>query len=195
MSKHKHHKHHKHKHDEEKHKKNEEEKETQAEDEKREEEEQNDCEEEIEELKEQIAQLEDQYLRTNAEFDNIKKRMEREKREAINYASEEFARDLLPAIDSLELAIDSLDEIDADEEVVNKMKEGINLTIEQFKKAFEKHGIKVVDIEEGFNPHFHEAIMQIESEEHNKGDIVQIFQKGYTIKDRVLRPAMVSIAK
>lgn len=192
MSKHKHHKHHKHDKQHENKQSKEEESQTQEEET---EENKNDCEQEIEELKEQIAKLEDQYLRTNAEFDNIKKRMEREKREAINYAAEEFSRDLLPAIDSLELAIDSLNEIDADEEIKNKMKEGINLTIEQFKKAFEKHGIKVVDIEEGFNPHFHEAIMQVESDKHEKGDIVQIFQKGYTIKDRVLRPAMVSIAK
>ncbi|NPA82249.1 MAG: nucleotide exchange factor GrpE [Epsilonproteobacteria bacterium] len=188
MSK-KHHKH-KHKHEHEKEKKQEEkEEETQTQ------ENQKDYEKEIEELKAKVAELEDKYLRANAEFENFKKRMEREKAEAVAYAHEEFARDLLPAIDSLELAINSLNEIDAEKEIVDKMKEGINLTIEQFKKAFEKHGIKVIDIDEGFNPHFHEAVMQVDSDQHNKGDIVQVFQKGYMIKDRILRPTMVSIAK
>ncbi len=184
MSKHKHKHKHEHKKEEEKEKKS---------DEKNQE--QKDYEKEIEELKNKISELEDKYLRVNAEFENFRKRAEREKAEAIAYASEEFARDLLPAIDSLELAINSLEEIKADEEIVNKMKEGINLTIEQFKKAFEKHGIKVIDIDEGFNPHFHEAVMQVESDKHEKGDIVQVLQKGYMIKDRVLRPTMVSIAK
>ncbi len=187
MSKHKH----KHKHEHKTQKEEEKEKNNQETntDEKK------DYEKEIEELKAKIAELEDKYLRVNAEFENFRKRAEREKAEAIAYASEEFARDLLPAIDSLELAISSLDEIKADEEVVNKMKEGINLTIEQFKKAFEKHGIKVIDIDEGFNPHFHEAVMQVDSDKHKKGQIVQVLQKGYMIKNRVLRPTMVSIAK
>ncbi len=198
MSKHKHK--HQHKKHEEERKESKEEIKEEAEKEKAEASNENSPEssekdEEIKELKEKIKELEDKYLRTVADFDNFKKRMEREKAEAIAYASENFARDLLPVIDSLELAINSLEEIDGEEEIVNKMKEGINLTIEQFKKAFEKHGIKVIDIEEGFNPHFHEAVMQVDSDEHEKGEIVQVFQKGYMIKDRVLRPTMVSIAK
>ena len=196
MSKHKHKHHHK-KHEQEHKEEKKKEQESTAEENKelKKEETQSEKDKEIAKLEEKIKELEDKYLRTIADFDNFKKRMEREKAEAIAYASESFARDLLPVIDSLELAINSLEEIDGEEEIVNKMKEGINLTIEQFKKAFEKHGIKVIDIEEGFNPHFHEAVMQVDSDKHEKGEIVQVFQKGYMIKDRVLRPTMVSIAK
>ncbi len=155
------------------------------------------CEEEIKQLKEQIKELEDKYVRANADFDNIKKRLEKEKNQAVSYAHEVFARDLLPIIDALEMALNSgeVDENTKPEELLEKVKEGINLTIEQFRKAFEKHGIELVDIEGEFDPNYHEAVMQLDSEEKNSGEILQVFQKGYKIKDRVLRPAMVSIVK
>jgi molecular chaperone GrpE len=151
---------------------------------------------EIEKLSKKVKELEERYLRANADFENIKKRMEKEKNQAVSYAHEQFARDLLAVIDSLELGADSLKNKESiDEEMIKKMKEGIDLTIEQFKKVFEKHGIELIDTTGGFNPHFHEAVMQIESEDHKEGEIVQLLQKGYKIKDRILRPAMVSIAK
>ena len=152
---------------------------------------------EIQLLNEQLKECEDRYLRTHADFENIKKRMEKEKFTAISYAHEQFARDLLPIIDALEMASNTCDkeECDVDENLLDKVKEGINLTIEQFKKAFEKHGIELVDIKEGFNPNFHEAVMQLDNEDKKSGEILEVFQKGYKIKDRVLRPAMVSIVK
>jgi molecular chaperone GrpE len=149
----------------------------------------------VEELEEKIKELEDQRLRDLAEFENIKKRMEKEKQQAIAYAHEQFARDMLAVIDSLDNALSSIDGAQNSDEALEQIKEGIELTLEQFKKVFAKHGIELVDMEEGFNPHFHEAVMQVESDEHESGDIVQVLQKGYKIKDRVLRPAMVSIAK
>jgi len=153
-------------------------------------------EEKVEELQEQNNELEEKYLRAVADFENIKKRLEREKMQAVSYANEEFARDLLPVIDSMDFAAESVEKIeDNDNEYVKKIEEGIALTIEQFKKVMQKHGIELIDTEEGFNPHFHNAVMQVESEEHEEGEIVQLLQKGYKIKERVLRPAMVSIAK
>ncbi len=148
----------------------------------------------IEELEEKISQLEEQRLRDLAEFENIKKRMEKEKQQAIAYAHEQFARDLLAVIDSLDNAMISVDESTSSDEALEQIKEGINLTLEQFKKVFAKHGIELVDMENGFDPHFHEAVMRVDSEEHEPGEIVQVLQKGYKIKDRVLRPAMVSIS-
>lgn len=147
-------------------------------------------------LKEKVTELEDKYLRANADFDNMKKRLEKEKMQAISYSHEIFARDLLPVIDSLEMAIlsGSNTEIPSDE-LLTKVKEGLELTIEQFRKVFDKHGIALVDSEGGFDPNFHEAVMQLESEEKNSGEILQVFQKGYKIKERILRPAMVSIVK
>ena len=149
---------------------------------------------EKEELLAKIAQLEEQKLRDYAEFENLKKRYEKEKAQSIAYAQESFARDMLSVIDSL----DSASSLEVDEEnlkeSLEKMKEGIELTGEQFKKIFSKHGIELVTIDEGFDPNFHEAIMKVDSDDVDSGEIVQVFQKGYKYKDRVLRPAMVSIA-
>lgn len=151
---------------------------------------------EVEQLKTKLAELEDKYLRANADFDNIKRRLEKEKMQAISYAHEVFARDLLPVIDALEMALVAGKNTEIDStELLEKVKEGLELTIEQFRKAFEKHGIELVESEGGFDPNVHEAVMQLESEEKQSGEILQVFQKGYKIKDRILRPAMVSIAK
>ncbi len=144
-------------------------------------------------LEAKVSELEDLRLRDLAEFENIKKRLEKEKTQSIAYSQEGFARDLLSVIDSLDSANAIISQ--ESEDNIEKIKEGIDLTIEQFKKVFQKHGIELVDVDSGFDPNFHEAVMKVESSEHQEGAIVQVLQKGYKIKDRVLRPAMVSIAK
>ena len=151
---------------------------------------------EVETLKAKVVELEDQYLRVHAEFENMRKRLEKEKSSAVAYANELFARDMLPILDALDSA-SALKENEETkkEELFEKVKEGIDLTVDQFKKSFEKHGIELVDISGEFDPNFHEAVMQVEHEEKNSGEIVQVFQKGYKIKERLLRPAMVSIVK
>ena len=151
---------------------------------------------EVETLKAKVVELEDQYLRVHAEFENMRKRLEKEKSSAVAYANELFARDMLPILDALDAA-SALKENEETkkEELFEKVKEGIDLTVDQFKKSFEKHGIELVDISGEFDPNFHEAVMQVEHEEKNSGEIVQVFQKGYKIKERLLRPAMVSIVK
>jgi molecular chaperone GrpE len=98
-------------------------------------------------------------------------------------------------MDSFENALTSMEDSEESCEVLEKMKEGINLTREQLKKVLEKNHIKAVVCEGEFDPEVHQAIMQVESDAHETGDIVQVMQKGYTIKDRVLRPAMVSTCK
>ncbi len=153
-------------------------------------------EEEIEALKAKVAELEEKYLRAHAEFENLKKRLEKEKATAVAYANELFARDMLSIIDALDSAANIKESKEVKpEELFEKIKEGIDLTVEQFKKAFEKHGIELIDVSGEFDPNIHEAVMQVDSEEKDSGEILQVFQKGYKIKDRVLRPAMVSIAK
>jgi molecular chaperone GrpE len=138
-------------------------------------------------------EAEDKFLRTHADFENIKKRLEREKYSAIDYASEKFAKDMLSTIDTLDMALSSA-AIDAPaEELLAKLNEGIELTLKKFVETFEKHDITVVDTEE-FNPEFHNAVMQVDSDEHESGQIVQVMQKGYMFKERLLRPAMVSVA-
>ncbi len=151
---------------------------------------------EVELLEQKIAELEDKYLREHAEFENIKKRMEKEKIQAIAYAHEQFARDLLAVIDALDNAsVSASAQEEVTQEMFTQLKEGIDLTLSQFSKIFEKHGVELVSMENGFDPNFHDAVMKVDSPDHEEGDVVQVLQKGYKIKDRVIRPAMVSIAK
>ncbi len=154
--------------------------------------------ESCDELEAKLKECEDRYLRVHADFENAKKRLEKEKIQAIEYSLEKFAQDLLPALDSLDMALAAVskDGLNA-EEAVQELKKGIELTIEQFIKAFNKHGIEVIEIEEGgeFNPHLHEAILQVEDAAKKAGEIVQVLQKGYKYKERILRPVKVSVAK
>jgi len=149
----------------------------------------------LERVQLEFDQLKDKYARVHADFDNIKKRLEREKYQALEYAQEKFAKDLIPVVDSLEMAIKATeaDETDAGELLV-KVKEGVELTMKQFLSALEKHGITPVGEEEPFDPNVHHAVQQVDSEEHQSGQIVNTFQKGYKYKERTLRDAMVVIA-
>ncbi len=144
----------------------------------------------IEALNEQLNAQKEKYVKVYADFENSKKRLEKDKHNAVAYANESFAKDLLPVIDSLDMALKA-----AQNSGDEKMVEGIELTIEQFKKAISKHGVEIVDIDNGFDPQLHNAVMQVESQEHESGDIVEVMQHGYTMRERLLRPAMVSIAK
>jgi molecular chaperone GrpE len=141
---------------------------------------------------EQLAALNDKYLRTHAEFENIKKRLEREKYQAIDYANEKFARDLLGVIDTLDLALKATQGEDAN---IEKIQEGLALTIDNMAKVLERHGITEVEISEGFDPNLHEAVMQAPSADHNDNDIVMVLQKGYKYRERTMRPALVSVCK
>jgi len=145
----------------------------------------------------EAAEYKDKYLRAHADFENSKRRLEKDKMNAVSYANESFAKDILAVIDSFENALESIEGADEENssDVLEKMKEGVKLTYEQLKKILEKNHIKEVDCSGEFDPEVHQAIMQVESDEHNEGDVVQVMQKGYTIKDRVLRPAMVSTCK
>ena len=149
----------------------------------------------LEEALADAADYKDKYLRAHADFENSKKRLEKDKSNAVSYANESFAKDILAVMDSFENAIASMDASKEGEDIVANIKEGVTLTFEQLKKILEKNSIKEVACEGEFNPEVHQAIMQVESEEHEVGDVVQVMQKGYTIKDRILRPAMVSTAK
>ena len=147
----------------------------------------------VEEANEKAKESEDKYLRTHADFENIKKRLEKEKYSAIDYASEKFAKDLLAPIDAMQMALLSTKTDIPAEDLVEKLKEGFDLTIKAFNTAFEKHDIKEVKYDE-FNPDFHNAVQKVDSEDVESGNIVMVMQKGYKFKDRLLREAMVSIA-
>ncbi len=147
----------------------------------------------------QINELKDQYMRAYADFENTKKRLIRDKDQALEYAYEKIAKDLLPSLDTLGIALkticDSKEKNEEQNEILGKIEEGIALTLDNLLKTLAKHGIEPISTEGGFDPNFHDAIMQVQSEEHNSGEIVAEMQKGYKYKERVLRPSMVSIAK
>ena len=146
-----------------------------------------------EEMEEKVKVAEDKYLRAYAEFENIKKRLEREKYQAIDYSSEKFAKDLLAPIDALQMAILSTQGDLAPETIVEKLKEGIELTLKSFNTAFEKHDITEIEYDE-FNPEYHNAVMKVDNDDIESGQIVTVMQKGYKLKERLLREAMVSVA-
>ncbi len=118
--------------------------------------------------------------------------MEKQKQQAIDYATEKFAKDLLPVIDTLELAVKNIKA--SEDECVKDMVEGVELTLKKMADTFKNHGIEAVEHNE-FDPNFHQAVQQVNSDEHEDGEIVEIYQKGYKLKDRLIRPSMVTICK
>jgi len=145
-------------------------------------------------LQKELATLKDKYARVHADFDNIKKRLEREKYTAVEYANEKFAKDMIPVLDSLQMALKSAEADAPAEELIEKLKEGIELTLKQFNTALEKHGVTMVSHDEPFDPNIHNAVQSVDSDEVESGQIVQTFQTGYKYKDRPLREAMVVVA-
>jgi len=151
-------------------------------------------EDELVTLQNEVAALQDKYARVHADFDNIKKRLEREKYQALDYANEKFAKDIIPVLDALDGAIKAKD-MEADPEtLLEKVSEGVELTMKQFLSVLEKHGVTAVSEDEPFDPNVHHAVQQIDSPDHESGQIVSTFQKGYKYKERTLRDAMVVIA-
>lgn len=149
---------------------------------------------ELEIAQAELASFKDKYARVHADFDNIKKRLEREKYSALEYANEKFAKDLIPVVDSLSMAI-SATSSEADANVLlEKLKEGVELTMKQLLSVLEKHGVTAVDENEPFNPDVHNAVSKVDSPDHESGEIVNTFQKGFRYKERTLRDAMVVIA-
>jgi len=151
----------------------------------------------LEEAQAETEKYKEQYIRVHADFDNSRKRLEKEKATAVAYSNEAFARDMLGVLDSLESAIQSTEQIDAEDcaDVIEKFQEGLRLTLEQTVTVLKKHGVEEVIHEGVFDPEYHQVLMQVESEAHEKDHIVQVMQKGYTMKERMIRPAMVSTAK
>ena len=144
---------------------------------------------------EELANVKTKLIEAHADFENIKKRLENEKITAVNFANESFARDLLGVIDALEMALNT--QISEENEQAKSLKEGVSLTIESFKAALAKHGVKMIETSVGgeFNPEIHNAMSYVESDSIASGFIAQIYQNGYMYNERILRPAMVLIAK
>ncbi|MDX9813420.1 MAG: nucleotide exchange factor GrpE [Sulfurimonas sp.] len=145
-------------------------------------------------LQQELKDMQEKYARVHADFENIKKRLEREKITALEYANEKFAKDLVPVLDSLEGALNSVSSDVNKEEFFDKLKEGVELTYKQLLSSLEKNGITKVSHDEPFDPNIHNAIQSVDSDSVASGEIVQTFQTGYRYKERPLREAMVVVA-
>ena len=148
---------------------------------------------ELEAARKEAGENYDRFLRVSAEFENYKKRKEREASDFRKYANEAFVKELLPVVDNLERAL----ETSADhEDAVSCILEGVDMTLKEILKVLEKFAVKAVDaVGNPFDPTYHQAVMQEESEGHSENTVIKELQKGYTIHDRLLRPAMVVVAK
>ncbi|MDA0338560.1 MAG: nucleotide exchange factor GrpE [Proteobacteria bacterium] len=153
-------------------------------------------EEQLEEARESIAGLKDKVLRALAETENLRRRGAKEKRDASQYAIANFARDLLSVGDNLGRALDILPEDAKQDKAFGSFVEGVELTGRELVSIFEKHGItEVTPHGEKFDHNLHQAMFEVEDTEKPVGTITEVMQIGYTIGDRLLRPAMVGVTK
>ncbi len=134
----------------------------------------------------------DRLLRATAEFDNYKKRSERELSEFRKFANERLIKDLLPVMDNLERAVESSNNDTANSGII----EGVEMTLTEIYKVLEKFNLKCLESEgKEFDPNFHQAVLQEETDEHADNVVIKVMQKGYVLHDRLIRPAMVVVAK
>jgi molecular chaperone GrpE len=148
--------------------------------------------ESVEELKQSLAEANDKYVRLYADFENYKKIAARNREDLLKYANEDLMVDILTVIDHLELALQHV----PNNEASDSLTEGVNLTLKELKSVLEKHGLVEINaLGKPFDPAVHHAMSQIESEEAEENTVVKEFRKGYILRDRVLRAAMVGVSK
>ena len=153
-------------------------------------------EQQIAELKEQAAkaaQYYEQLLRATADFDNFKKRAARERQDAIKYANESLLERVIPVLDNFDMALAAAS---APNTSVQSMQSGVSMIQQQLRAAMTEAGLEEIDANgQKFDPNLHEAISQQETSEVPEGNVVQQVRKGYKLRDRLLRPASVIVAK
>jgi molecular chaperone GrpE len=147
-------------------------------------------------LEAELADQKDRLLRALAETENVRRRAQREREDASRYAVSGFAKDLLSAADNLRRALESLPEPEVKDERTRSLLEGVAATERELLGVFERHGIKRIDPKgERFDHNFHQAIFETDRSGAPSGTIVEVLQPGYVLHDRLLRPAMVGVAK
>lgn len=146
---------------------------------------------ELQKLRAEAEEHKQRLLRTQADFDNFRRRTLKEKEELGKYASAKLITELLPVIDNFERALSTTAE-NAD---LSSYAKGVEMIFRQLEGILETEGLTAMEpVGTPFNPEFHQAIMQVESEEYEEGTVVEVVQKGYLLKDKVLRPAMVKVS-
>ena len=152
-----------------------------------------DAEAQIAALNEQVEELRNQALRATADAQNARRRAEQDTAKARKFGQEKIIGDMLPVVDNLERALAS---IDAKDEAFKAVVEGIELTLKSFVDALKRHQVETVDPEgEPFDPQLHQAMTMVESPDVEPNTVLNVFQKGYTLHGRLVRPAMVVVSK
>lgn len=148
-------------------------------------------------LESEVAELKDKFVRAHAEMENLRKRTEREKADTSKYAISKFAGDVLAVADNLQRALAAFADAGTEPDPQTKaLIDGVELTDTELAKALERHGVRKIEaLGSVFDPNFHQAVMEEENKDVAAGTVLRVFQEGYTIGDRVLRPTMVVVAR
>ncbi len=147
----------------------------------------------VADLRRERDEFEDRWIRQTAEFDNYRKRMDRERRELADHAASEILHELLPVLDDIERALEAA--ASSGEPAVEAHRQGLALIERQFSEILRKrHVSRVESLGQDFDPNVHQAVGQEVSEEHREGEVIEELRRGYTLKDRLLRAAMVKVA-
>ncbi|MBS3756838.1 MAG: nucleotide exchange factor GrpE [Desulfobacterales bacterium] len=150
---------------------------------------------ELSTAKAEAADTYDRLLRLSAEFENYKKRVQRQMEDHKKYANEDLIKDLLSVVDNLERALNAAGEKQKDETGAC-MAEGVEMTLNEIVKILKNHNVTPIEARgKPFDPTYHEAVMQEESDDYPENTVISEFQKGYMLHDRLIRPAMVTVAK
>lgn len=147
---------------------------------------------EVEELQTKLDEQENSYLRLRADFDNYRRRVQKDTEAASKFRAQSLVTDLLPVLDNFERALESKPQ----SEDAQTLLTGVEMVYRTLKQALSNEGVEeIAPTGEAFDPNFHQAVMQEPSEEFESGIVIQTLQKGYQLKDRVIRPAMVKVSE
>ena len=150
----------------------------------------------ISKLNEEIENLKEEKLRTLAEMENLRKRFEKDKIDSIRYGNHNIVRDMLTLGDNLSRALDAISSDEKRSESFSNLIDGLKIVQKEFVTILEKHGVKKIEsINKKFDHNYHQAMIEVETDEFNEGYVVQEIQSGFTLHDRLLRPSMVGVSK
>jgi molecular chaperone GrpE len=154
------------------------------------EQEQDPAQQKIAELEAKLEEADNRYLRLQADFDNFRRRSRIELEASAKYRAQSIITDLLPAIDNFERAM----KMEVDNEQAKSLMQGVDMVYRSLLDALKNEGVEVIEaVGKEFDPHLHQAVMQAEDENYGPNIVVEEFQKGYMLKDRIIRPAMVKV--
>lgn len=144
----------------------------------------------IEELEAKLSETENRMYRVQADLDNFRRRARLDLEAAQKYRSQNLITEILPALDNFERAL----KIDTDDEKTQSLLQGMDMVYRQLVQALQNEGIEAIQAEgQPFDPHLHQAVMQAEDDQYESNVVIEEFQKGYKLKDRIIRPAMVKV--